>query len=418
MSTYIPIQAITLSSTAAFVDFTSIPQIYTDIVLVVNSTLSNASTDTTIQINGDTGSNYSRTYMLGNGSASSSDRNSNLTSHGSGIITTHHFMNYSSTTTNKTGIARYGTAGTLALAQATLYRSTNAITSLRINAPSTTFASGSQFTLYGIAAGTAKAIGGQITVSGGFAYHTFRQSGIFTPLQNLTVDYLVVAGGGGTITVANQYYSGGGGGGGLRSSVSPTGGGGSPEAQFSALADTDYAVVIGAGAPAMPSGRFGIQGSTSSFATISCTGGGYGTTGPGQTSAAGGTGGSGGGAGSNNGSPFTVYSGGSNVSGQGYPGGQNEASDAYAAGAGGGAGGAGGNGSGGKGGTGGAAVLNSISGTATYYAGGGWGGRGFYGAATKGDDGTGYNQNPNTGMGGNATTAAGQSGIVIVRYLI
>jgi hypothetical protein len=432
MSTYIPLQSITLTSTATTITFSGIPQNYTDLILVTGDILNPTNlANMYFQFNDDTGSNYSRTWFEGTGSSSASSRDSNQTSMkvgrsygGNRTINIFHFQNYSNVTTNKTVIGRSGSGDTSSstVLSVGLWRSNAAINKIVIGIEGgIVFSSGCTFTLYGIAAGTAKAIGGEVTVSGGFAYHTFRQSGVFTPLENLTVDYLVVAGGGGTITTANQYYAGGGGGGGLRSSVSPTGGGGSAEAQFSAVANTDYSVVIGAGAPAMPSGRFGIQGNTSSFATISCTGGGYGTTGPGQTSAAGGAGGSGGGAGSNNGAPFTIYGGGSNVAGQGYPGGQNEASDAYAAGGGGGAASAGGNagaGGAGKGGTGGAAVLNSISGTATYYAGGGWGGRGFYGAATKGDDGTGYNQNPNTGMGGNATTAAGQSGIVIVRYAI
>jgi hypothetical protein len=427
MSTYVPIQAITLTTTASSIDFTNIPQIYTDLVFIFNGTrTSSGLADFTLRFNGDTGNNYSDTVLYSTGSVAGTGRHSNQPfprgwyindSQTQNII---NIMNYSNPLTNKTFIGRSATSVETD-ASVALWRNNAPITQITCYPDGATFSSGCTFTLYGIAAGTAKAIGGEVTITGGFAYHTFRQSGVFTPLENLTVDYLVVAGGGGTITTASQYYAGGGGGGGLRSSVSPTGGGGSAEAQFSAVANTDYSVVIGAGAPAMPSGRFGIQGNTSSFATISCTGGGYGTTGPGQTSAAGGAGGSGGGAGSNNGAPFTIYGGGSNVAGQGYPGGQNEASDAYAAGGGGGAASAGGNagaGGAGKGGTGGAAVLNSISGTATYYAGGGWGGRGFYGAATKGDDGTGYNQNPNTGMGGNATTAAGQSGIVIVRYAI
>jgi hypothetical protein len=61
-------------------------------------------------------------------------------------------MNYSNTTTYKTSIARYGTAGSLTLAQATLWRSTAAITSLTIVVLGSTFTAGSTFNLYGIAA--------------------------------------------------------------------------------------------------------------------------------------------------------------------------------------------------------------------------------------------------------------------------
>jgi hypothetical protein len=436
MSTYVPIQAITLSSASASITFTGIPQTYNDLIIVGNTASSGDDQIPTVRVGNasiDSGSNYSNTvtgFIAGAGAISFRDSNatymrfarigtSNSQPLGSFIL---HFQNYFSNTINKTVLARTGNIDRSSAMSTGLWRSTSSINSIQIFEPSGgLLAPNSTFTLYGMGTGSPKAFGGTTVRSDGtYWYHAFTSSGVFEPVENLSnVDYLVVAGGGGTITVANQYYAGGGGGGGLRSTISPTGGGGSPESKLSLTANTPYTVTVGAGAPATASGRFGVQGSNSVFGSIISIGGGYGSTGPGATSGAGGNGGSGGGAGSNNGSPFITYSGGTGTAGQGYNGGQNETSDAYAAGAGGGAAGAGGNagaGGAGKGGTGGAAALNSISGTATYYAGGGWGGRGFYGAATKGDDGTGYNQNLNTGMGGNATTASGQSGIVIVRY--
>lgn len=430
MSTYVPIQTITLSTTSATVTFTGIPQTYTDLVLVAQAGM-NTTTGYAVaaRFNGDTSSSYSQTRMYGgSGTNASSDRASNQSAIYFGIpgknnldsVAIYNFMNYSNVTTNKTVLEKDGNSSSTVFATVGLWRKTEPITSITL-APEFTasWISGSTFTLYGVQAGTAKAVGGEVHVSGGYAYHTFKQSGLFIPTENLTnVDYLVVAGGGGTISVPTEYYAGGGGGGGLRSTISPTGGGGSPESKLSLSANTLYTVTVGAGGAATANNRYGIKGNDSTFSTIVSEGGGYGSMGPGATSGPGGNGGSGGGAGSNNGSPYNVYSGGTGASGQGYNGGSNEAADAYAAGAGGGAAGAGGNGSGGKGGTGGAAALNSISGTATYYAGGGWGGRGFYGAATRGDSGTGFNTNPNTGMGAVASSPAGQSGIVIVRYAI
>lgn len=430
MSTYVPITSRTLSTSANSVTFTGIPQTYTDIVIVFEGT-ADASNVKTIKFNGDTGSNYSSTTMTGASSGALSGRytNSYLDVVNSGTnrqMTTVSIMNYSNTTTKKTYLSRHSCAANSTEMIIGLWNSTAAITSIEINTgTANSFNAGCTFSLYGIGAGTAKATGGEVTISGGYAYHTFKQSGTFTPLVNMNVDYLVVAGGGGTILQASGYYSGGGGGGGVRSSVSPTGGGGSVESALSVTANTTYPVIVGAGAASLSIGRGdgkeGIQGNNSTFATITSTGGGYGSVGPGITSKRGGNGGSGGGSGSNNGAPFTSYAGGDGTPGQGYNGGANETSDAYAAGAGGGAGGAGGAAgdvSAGKGGTGGAALQNSISGVATYYAGGGYGGRGFYGAGTVGNAGTGYNQNPNTGMGGIVTNAAGQSGIVIVRYTI
>ena len=430
MSTYVPIQAITLTSNVSSIEFTGIPQTYTDLVLVMTGGFNSAlGYGLGVRLNNVSASQYTSTYLVGDGTSASSGRYTSQTEmylgapgrntlNSMGIL---NFINYSNANTSKTVIARYSNPSISTWTAVGLWSNTQAINTIRLTPEVASWLSGSTFTLYGMGTGSPKAFGGTTVRSDGtYWYHAFTSSGVFEPVENLSnVDYLVVAGGGGTITVANQYYAGGGGGGGLRSTISPTGGGGSPESKLSLTANTPYTVTVGAGAPATASGRFGVQGSNSVFGSIISIGGGYGSTGPGATSGAGGNGGSGGGAGSNNGSPFITYSGGTGTAGQGYNGGQNETSDAYAAGAGGGAAGAGGNagaGGAGKGGTGGAAALNSISGTATYYAGGGWGGRGFYGAATKGDDGTGYNQNLNTGMGGNATTASGQSGIVIVRY--
>ena len=431
---HVLLETIELTQSAASVTFDNIPQTgYTDLKIVYSGRDTTDSPGSVyIQFNG-AGYNSTTLKVNGTGSSVSSSSHNNAylglvpgpsqtaNTFGNGEI---YIPNYTGSTNksfssdvvtenNATAAAQFLWAG--------LWANTAAITSVTLKTDQA-FAQYSTFSLYGIAAtGTTpvtapKATGGNmVSTDGTYWYHTFLSSGTFTPQTSLTCDYLVVAGGGGTIPSASEYYSGGGGGGGLRSSVSPTGGGASPESPLS-LSAQNYTVTIGAGAAAAAYGRYGIQGNNSTFGAITSIGGGYGSTGPAATSGPGGNGGSGGGAGSNNGSPYTVYSGGTGTTGQGYNGGSNESADAYAGGAGGGAGGAGGNGSSGKGGTGGAAVQNSISGTATYYAGGGWGGKGYYGAATRGDSGTGYNQNPNTGMGGVATNAAGQSGIVIIRY--
>jgi hypothetical protein len=68
------IQTVTLGSNQANIDFNSIPQTYTDLLLVssMRSSSSNAE-DGWIQFNGDTGGNYSfiRLYATGSGSAQS-----------------------------------------------------------------------------------------------------------------------------------------------------------------------------------------------------------------------------------------------------------------------------------------------------------------------------------------------------------
>lgn len=108
-----------------------------------------------------------------------------------------------------------------------------------------------------------RALGGTVTISGGYVIHTFTSSGTFQPTTRLNnVDYLVVAGGGGG--PLNQGGGGAGGGaGGLRSTVTATGGGGSVESALSLTAQA-YTVTVGAGGAVGTVGK-GSNGSNSVF---------------------------------------------------------------------------------------------------------------------------------------------------------
>ena len=154
-TTYEPIATTTLSTTASSIEFTSISGSYTDLVLVGEGT---TSTETTLrlQFNSDTSSNYSSTYLLGDGSAASSGRWSNQTvmylfnwkTDRSNLIC--YINNYSNTTTYKTALTRVNTTSGYAVANIGLWRSASAITSIKIS-HSANFNSTTQFTLYGIA---------------------------------------------------------------------------------------------------------------------------------------------------------------------------------------------------------------------------------------------------------------------------
>jgi len=164
--TYEPIATTTLGSVTGTVTFTSISQSYTDLILI--SSIKSANTNTSsllFEVNGsNSGSLYSGTMIFGNsstaGSNSRSDldfgyimRNGGLTASNTmtqPFIT--HFNNYSSTTMNKVVISRNNVADVNVGADVTLWRSTAAITSIRIFAQPNDFAVGSTFTLYGIAA--------------------------------------------------------------------------------------------------------------------------------------------------------------------------------------------------------------------------------------------------------------------------
>lgn len=156
-STYTPIATTTLGSAASSVTFSSIPSTYTDLVLVFNgSNLGSAGQDIVVNFNGDTGTNYSRTYLLGNGTAASSGRSSNAASWAPGGLYpnsfyTIHFMNYSNTTTYKTMIARDSVPDAYPALTVGLWRSTSAINSITALVQGANFSTGSTFTLYGIA---------------------------------------------------------------------------------------------------------------------------------------------------------------------------------------------------------------------------------------------------------------------------
>jgi hypothetical protein len=161
--TYDRIIATTLGSAQTDVTLSSIPATYTDLVLIINAG-SSAGADANFRLNGDSGSNYSRTFLTGNGSAASSNRtanalvgrlNANAYPFGGAGNTTivAQFMNYSNTVTNKTVIARANQASLGTDLVVSLWRNTAAINSILILSTSAaTFAAGSTFTLYGIKA--------------------------------------------------------------------------------------------------------------------------------------------------------------------------------------------------------------------------------------------------------------------------
>lgn len=465
--TYEPIATQTLTSSTTTVTFSSIPQTYTDLVIIMvhKNNAGATAADGFIRFNSDTGSNYSNTRLLGvTPNYAQSARTSNATciqwmfdDNSVYDVTRFNIMNYANTTTYKTFVMRqdqgnYGTA-----AQVGLWRSTAAIDTISLtssdNLGSGTadqFVAGSTFTLYGIASASAptpKATGGTITYDIGYTYHTFTSSGTFTPLQSLSADILVVAGGGGT----SWLLSAGGGAGGVCGFASQS------------LTTSPYTVTVGAGGAGLSSttiGR-GSDGSNSQFGSLTAAVGGGAAgyyTNDYADGAPGNPGGSGGGGGTQGNHAGGSGAGGSGTSGQGYNGGNGAGGSSIdgGGGGGGGAGAAGTNGyAGGDGGNGGngATYNTSVGGSAGpysfinamgaatstgqlvsgnyYYAGGGGGGtqRGNGGAGGYGGGGTGSNSSTtptngtaNTGGGGggqrsnNVPAQSGGSGIVIVRY--
>jgi hypothetical protein len=161
-ATYEKIATTTLGSNQASVTFSGISGSYTDLVLVCNYAVNTANRNSYIQFNSDTGTNYSITQMLGNGSTASSVRYSNqskifltdsamsTSTNGNAVLV--NIQNYSNSTTYKTCLIRQNRADSYVEAIAGLWRSTSAITTVLISSEGANLLSGSTFTLYGIKA--------------------------------------------------------------------------------------------------------------------------------------------------------------------------------------------------------------------------------------------------------------------------
>jgi hypothetical protein len=160
--TYEPISTQTVGTATPSVTFSSIPQTYTDLVIVSSSMVSTGNGQgINLRFNSDTGSNYSHTVLYGTGISAVSGRTSSATyisytnvsdvtnNWDAGIC---HIMNYANSTTNKTTISRGGVANQLTVLYTGLWRSTAAITNIVVLSTSGNIIAGSTFTLYGIKA--------------------------------------------------------------------------------------------------------------------------------------------------------------------------------------------------------------------------------------------------------------------------
>lgn len=172
-STYTPIATTTLGSAQNTVTFSSISGSYTDLVLVINAaTTHSLATFVNMFFNSDTGTNYSICELYGNGSSAISTRAGNTDQAWLGLnvsistvlgesLTTANIMNYSNTSVYKNYLGRTNRASSSLDYPGTNlvignWRNNAAITSIAIRNTRGNvlynFATGSTFTLYGIAA--------------------------------------------------------------------------------------------------------------------------------------------------------------------------------------------------------------------------------------------------------------------------
>jgi hypothetical protein len=159
--TYEPISTQTLGTATATVTFSSIPQTYTDLVVII-SAASSVAQDPFSRVNGDSGTNYAYQAITGNGGSASAQQGAtqnaiSLNYFGSDSTTLGEnarviqFLNYSNTNMYKQIICRGGRGNTDGLAfLINTWINTAAITSISFHTGSGTYSVGSTFTLYGI----------------------------------------------------------------------------------------------------------------------------------------------------------------------------------------------------------------------------------------------------------------------------
>ena len=159
--TYEPIQTQTVVGTSTTtVTFSSIPQTYTDLILVFNGESTGTQGYRVRVGNGsiDTSTIYSETFLVNTGSTAGSGRRTGFGAFVDPSVYTSRnliitqFMNYSNTSTFKSVLWRFNNVANELGAQVGLYRSTSAINIIDATAHTYFFTAGSTFTLYGIKA--------------------------------------------------------------------------------------------------------------------------------------------------------------------------------------------------------------------------------------------------------------------------
>lgn len=162
-ATYTQIETQTLTGNQTTITFNSFSG-YTDLRLIVNPLSTADGMNYMLRFNNDSSTNYSLTYMRGNGSTAVSNRQSNGTFFDNlnmGVYTTnphlyiYEILDYSNTTTYKTVLARFAEmsgTGFTASSACTWRKTPEAITTITLTALTNQFASGSVFSLYGMKA--------------------------------------------------------------------------------------------------------------------------------------------------------------------------------------------------------------------------------------------------------------------------
>jgi hypothetical protein len=161
-TTYDKIATTTLGGAAANIDFTSIGSGYTDLKIILSGTNVSGNQDIIYQFNNDTSTNYSWTYLQGTGSAAGSGQATSIANiqlnAGAGISATIPYFaeidifSYAGgtfkTTLHSLSNDQNGSGAVQRFVG--LWRSTSAITSVKISGSGSNLNTGTTATLYGI----------------------------------------------------------------------------------------------------------------------------------------------------------------------------------------------------------------------------------------------------------------------------
>jgi len=157
-STYEKIATTTLSSTTYNITFSSIPNTYTDLILISSGNTLAGPTDNGVRFNNDSSTTCGLSALYGDGSSAQSYRTTatyipvnGLYWSGGNSLRIVQIFNYANTNTYKTVLARCNN-GNIVSANAGLWPVTSAINRIDVFAGGSDFTAGSTFTLYGITA--------------------------------------------------------------------------------------------------------------------------------------------------------------------------------------------------------------------------------------------------------------------------
>jgi hypothetical protein len=157
-TTYEKIATTTLGSATATITFSSIASTYTDLVLVLVPKYV-STTATKLTINSDTTTNYSITWLYGDGSTAGSFRLSNEppviinyfnNTSAQSSMNIVNFQNYANTSVYKTVLFNNSNADVGTDSGVILYRSTSAINNIKLSPATGNYDTGTTATLYGI----------------------------------------------------------------------------------------------------------------------------------------------------------------------------------------------------------------------------------------------------------------------------